>query len=199
MDIVQDTNADVDVNDTLPLHVTDHTLPSERFGRRIWLWLAVSGRFYGIHGALLGIGFIVGEHFNVPTFLIAMFYGWLCIQSTSDVYNSISTITHNRNTLLSYLYALALSIGNVGFWVLAIDTSYGSIVILLMIAAGLLTGRWTNCRCESECIPKSIENTYQHRTKEVFHSVPTGSTPFYQTKRTQYSQNITLQIPRGLL
>ena len=135
---------EVDPTKTLPLNVHDHAIPSERFGKRIWLWLAVSGPIlWVIHAIILGIGFILGEHFNFPAFLTAIFYGWLCMQSTSDVYNSISTIIQNRNTLLGYLYAIALSVGNVGFWILAFETSYGPLAMLLMIAAGLLTGRLT--------------------------------------------------------
>ena len=149
--------------------VTNHMLPSERFGKRIWLWLAISAPvLWIVHSILLGIGSILGEHFSVPAYLTAILYGWLCIQSTSDVYNSISTILHNRNTLLGYLYSIGLSIGNVGFWLLATDSSFAPFVMLLMIATGLMTGRLAELNMRKNVYSEHLQTYFTDSLARTF-------------------------------
>ena len=147
-------------NDTSSSEVTNKMLPSERIGKGMWLWLSVSAPImWMIHGIILGLGFILGDHFSFPVYLTVIIYGWLCIQSTSDVYNSISIFTHNRNTLLGYLYALGLSVGNVGFWMLASESSFAPFVMLLMIVVGLMTGRWTELQMRQR-VYSEAQQTY---------------------------------------
>lgn len=179
--------------------VTNHMLPSERFGKRIWLWLAVSFPIlWSVHCMILGIGFILGEHFEFPVYLTALIYGWLCMQSTSDVYNSISTMVHNRNTLLGYLYSIGLSLGNVGFWLLAMETTFAPFVMLLMIATGLCTGRFTEMNMRKTVFSEGSQ-LYLKDTRErsfpieclptVLQAVENGNLSFLKTLPVRYEEN----------
>ena len=179
--------------------VTNHMLPSERFGKRIWMWLVISFPvLWIVHCILLGIGFVLGEHFHLPTYLIAFIYAWLCIQSTSDVYNSISTIVHNRNTLLGYLYAIGLSLANVGFWLLAMETTFAPFVMLLMIGVGLCTGRLTEMNMrKSVYSEKSQRYLKQSRERSfpieclptVLQAVDNGNFSHLKTLPARYDEN----------
>ena len=76
MHVAHGAKINVDLAHTLPLKVSDNSLPSEHLGKGIWLWLMVSGPIlWAIHGILLGVVFIFGEHFGFPAYLIAILYG----------------------------------------------------------------------------------------------------------------------------
>ena len=180
-------------------HITNHTIPSERIGKRILMWLAVSFPILWIgHSAVLGLGFILGEHFQFSFHFLAMIYGVLFIQSTSDVYNGISTQLHNRNTLLGYLYAIGLSVANLGFWLLAINSSLTPFVVLFMIGTGLITGRWTELQMRTQVyserkhlyLNKSVERTFPiEYLKMVFNAVRKGHLSALRTLPGRCSPN----------
>ena len=138
----------------------DYLRPSERIGKNMWLWLFISFPFLWIgQHALLGLCYVIGEHLSLPNFLLAFVYGILFVQSSSDIYNSISSFVHNRNTLLGYLYALFLSGTNLGIWVMTNNPSYAPFIVLIMIGLGLITGRWTELQMKSKAYSERT-NTY---------------------------------------